>query len=238
MERGLLDRLEDRLPLAPPFLILAPGEERVLRPVARCLLRLEDIPLDRHTGDGEDLLLVGGDERPGAVRVGALVEASHHDPHPTVDASGELDRRQDLVTEVGERRRHLVGAADDGVDVLSHTKGHYPLDGIGTPEGLISVMTTNDIEVLDPALTRPGRVDYIEKVGLLDGAQLVEFVTRMWPGAVPTNELVEFIENPLTEVAPSTVVEAYKRHPHDAEKAMALIPILEEERCSTSSSPA
>lgn len=34
------------------------------------------------------------------------------------------------------------------------------LDGFITPHGLITIMTTNDREVLDPALVRPGRVDF------------------------------------------------------------------------------
>lgn len=38
------------------------------------------------------------------------------------------------------------------------------LDGVATPHGLITVMTTNRFEVLDPALTRAGRMDLIEKL--------------------------------------------------------------------------
>lgn len=34
------------------------------------------------------------------------------------------------------------------------------LDGVSTPHGLITIMTTNYFEKLDPALVRPGRVDY------------------------------------------------------------------------------
>lgn len=34
------------------------------------------------------------------------------------------------------------------------------LDGVGTPHGLVTIMTSNHPEVLDPALIRAGRVDY------------------------------------------------------------------------------
>jgi hypothetical protein len=34
------------------------------------------------------------------------------------------------------------------------------LDGVGTPRGLITFITTNHVDSLDPALIRPGRVDY------------------------------------------------------------------------------
>ncbi len=46
------------------------------------------------------------------------------------------------------------------------------LDGLATPHGLITFMTTNDIAVLDPALLRPGRADRIEELGYLDDDQL------------------------------------------------------------------
>jgi len=45
------------------------------------------------------------------------------------------------------------------------------LDGIATPHGLVTVMTTNDLASLDPALVRPGRADLVEEFGPLDGDQ-------------------------------------------------------------------
>lgn len=38
------------------------------------------------------------------------------------------------------------------------------LDGVATPHGLITVMTTNRFDVLDPALTRAGRMDLVENI--------------------------------------------------------------------------
>lgn len=40
------------------------------------------------------------------------------------------------------------------------------LDGVATPHGLISIVTTNHFEQLDPGLTRAGRMDRIEELGL------------------------------------------------------------------------
>jgi chaperone BCS1 len=34
------------------------------------------------------------------------------------------------------------------------------LDGFKAPENVLFIMTTNKIETLDPALLRPGRIDY------------------------------------------------------------------------------
>lgn len=42
------------------------------------------------------------------------------------------------------------------------------LDGVSTPHGLITVMTTNHPEVLDPAVVRTGRVDVVEEFTLPD----------------------------------------------------------------------
>lgn len=38
------------------------------------------------------------------------------------------------------------------------------LDGVATPHGLITVMTTNRFDILDPALTRAGRMDLVEEL--------------------------------------------------------------------------
>lgn len=46
------------------------------------------------------------------------------------------------------------------------------LDGIATPDGLITFMTTNHKNKLDPALIRPGRIDYVMKFGYITKNQM------------------------------------------------------------------
>ena len=46
------------------------------------------------------------------------------------------------------------------------------LDGIATPDGLITFMTTNHKNKLDPALIRPGRIDYVMKFGYITKNQI------------------------------------------------------------------
>lgn len=63
------------------------------------------------------------------------------------------------------------------------------LDGIGTPHGLITMMTTNHIENLDPALIREGRVDLQELIGPLTNYQiegLWQMTYNKVPGKLPT----------------------------------------------------
>lgn len=73
------------------------------------------------------------------------------------------------------------------------------LDGFMTPHGLITIMTTNNLEVLDPALVRPGRIDRTEHIDYVDDWQLRELVR------VFLNEHVDWTTN--KEVTPAEIVE-------------------------------
>lgn len=57
------------------------------------------------------------------------------------------------------------------------------LDGFHAPENVIFVMTTNDAEALDPALLRPGRIDYKLFMGKAVAAQKIELYRRFFPAA-------------------------------------------------------
>ena len=55
------------------------------------------------------------------------------------------------------------------------------LDGFSAPENVLFVMTSNVIENLDPALLRPGRIDYKLYMGQADDQQKVELYRRFFP---------------------------------------------------------
>jgi chaperone BCS1 len=57
------------------------------------------------------------------------------------------------------------------------------LDGFHAPENVVYVMTTNKVEALDPALLRPGRIDYRLYMGEAAESQRVELYRRFFPGA-------------------------------------------------------
>jgi len=67
------------------------------------------------------------------------------------------------------------------------------LDGFHAPENVLFVMTTNHIESLDPALLRPGRIDYKLFLGKAVEAQKIELYSRFFPEATDT-EAREFVE--------------------------------------------
>ena len=68
---------------------------------------------------------------------------------------------------------------EDGESTLLTLSGLLNvLDGADTPHGLITFLTTNHEEFLDPALMRPGRVDRRFHIGYLDEDQLNRMVAR------------------------------------------------------------
>ena len=67
------------------------------------------------------------------------------------------------------------------------------LDGFHAPDNVVFVMTTNDIQALDPALLRPGRIDYKLFLGLAADSQKTELFRRFFPEATE-DETREFVE--------------------------------------------
>jgi len=86
------------------------------------------------------------------------------------------------------------------------------LDGIATPHGLVTIMTSNHPESLDPALLRPGRVDLAEHFGLAGPGEINRLVSH-WYGTEVTVGLP-----PETRLSPASVTEICKncQHPDDA----------------------
>jgi len=67
------------------------------------------------------------------------------------------------------------------------------LDGFYAPTGVLFVMTTNHVEKLDPALLRPGRIDYKLCLGRASDHQKVELYRRFFPDSSEV-EAWEFVE--------------------------------------------
>jgi chaperone BCS1 len=68
------------------------------------------------------------------------------------------------------------------------------LDGFHAPENVLFLMTTNRIEALDPALLRPGRIDYKLFLGEATKSQKAELYRRFFPEATEI-EAREFVES-------------------------------------------
>jgi hypothetical protein len=109
--------------------------------------------------------------------------ANHFDLATYYLPLGDLERDADLVSLVSSIRPRSVLLIED-VDVFhaatersdSESKTSVAamlnaLDGVWTPHGLITVMTTNRRDTLDDALIRAGRVDVEEELSVLDEDQ-------------------------------------------------------------------
>lgn len=115
-------------------------------------------------------------------------------------------------------------AAYEGLNRVTFSGLLNCLDGVASSEARIVFMTTNYLERLDPALIRPGRVDYKEYVGFCSGYQLEEMFKRFYrknetlddANAEPTNQNHKlFAEKVLTtgrNVSPAQVQGFFMMH--------------------------
>lgn len=91
------------------------------------------------------------------------------------------------------------------------------LDGVATPPGLITIMTTNNRDALDDALIRPGRVDMDEVFGpIADTAHAADLFNIMY-GYRPV------MPETLVGVSPAAMVGVCKSHMRDPETALRLL---------------
>jgi hypothetical protein len=103
---------------------------------------------------------------------------------------------------------HAATRRDDDADVtLSGLLN--ALDGIATPHGLLTVLTTNTPGALDQAVVRPGRIDLTEHFGYAGADQVSRLVARYYE--VPAPDAAG-----ISGIAPAEVVEACKRHDNPA----------------------
>ncbi|VDM18607.1 unnamed protein product [Hydatigera taeniaeformis] len=84
------------------------------------------------------------------------------------------------------------GRAYEGMQGLTMSGLLNALDGVASTDGRILFMTTNYVDHLDPALVRPGRVDFKAEVGLCTEDQLARMFSRFYPQG-------EVAEHPLAK---------------------------------------
>lgn len=84
------------------------------------------------------------------------------------------------------------------------------LDGFVTPHGLITIMTTNNRSILDPALVRPGRVDVDEHIPCLDHDQLDRLLVQFLG---VTADVLPHVDSVLEMgVTPAEIIGVLKEH--------------------------
>ncbi|KUI63328.1 putative mitochondrial chaperone BCS1-B [Cytospora mali] len=98
------------------------------------------------------------------------------------------------------------------------------LDGVGSQEGRIVIMTTNKPEMLDPALVRPGRVDMKVHLGNISRKLAAEMFLRMFSDS-SENDIgqlaIEFAEHiPENKFTPSQLQGFFQMHLDSAADAV------------------
>jgi mitochondrial chaperone BCS1 len=102
---------------------------------------------------------------------------------------------RDAVSERPTKDPLASGGKETGADLLGVTLSGLlnVLDGFGAPDSVLFVMTTNRVEALDPALLRPGRIDYKLYLGAASEQQKVDLYRRFYPSASEL-EALAFVE--------------------------------------------
>lgn len=96
------------------------------------------------------------------------------------------------------------------------------IDGVTSSEGRIVFMTTNYVDRLDPALIRPGRVDYKQEIGFCSRIQLQKMFSNFYPQA-NEDEAVRFatqVHDNCRHVSAAQVQGFFMFFKHSSSKAL------------------
>ncbi len=124
---------------------------------------------------------------------------------------------EDVDVAIGTHVRpdHDTAASGDGQPV-SLAALLNALDGVATPHGLVTVMTTNHLHRLDPALVRAGRMDRVELIDLPGPAEVQALFARFYGEPYDADEVP-------AGMSQAEVSEIFKRHLGDAAAARAVL---------------
>lgn len=215
---GEVSRLYDAPKRSLDTVILKPGQIESLVGDIKRFLRDEELYVDMGMPYHRGILLYGmpgtGKTSIAAAAANALgldiflVTVSEVKTEKALKAIlGSIPARSVLVLEEIDS----CGAATDGATKdtgLSRDVLLQALDGFTAPHGLITIMTTNHYDRLDPALTRAGRVDLKLEIGAVNTEQITRLCQR-FIGYVP-DDLPDVREE--DGIVPADIIEIFKQH--------------------------
>lgn len=121
---------------------------------------------------------------------------------------------EDVDAYQAAKDREQDGGSGDSTGISS-TALFNALDGVVTPHGLITIMTTNHIDKLDPALIRSGRADRTLKLDLPAVSEYAKLWTLFFP-----NEEQWIVPSPgVPGMSQSDISEIFKRNWDNPEQA-------------------
>ena len=165
----------------------------------------------------------------------ALASTHHLDVYylPLSDITSDTGLAQ-LIANIADRSVLLIEDIDIASAATSREEGSErltlqgllnALDGVMTPNGLITIMTTNHPDRLDPALTRKGRCDVTEEIGYLTDEQLGRLVaiTTERFGPLPMIGDRQIVASEITEIVKANITDM------DAARAAIVEYLMEEQ---------
>ena len=195
--------------------------ERIVKEVSE-FLESEKFYVDRGLPWHRGLLLSGPPGTGKSSLAKGIAEKFNLDVYYLSIADVESDKELiEMVTDIPERSILLLEDIDtfNSVTERKQEKGSVTmsgilnvLDGIVTPHGLLTIMTTNHVERIDPAILRPGRVDMHLTIGMPDKDQ-VERLFELFYEQKPTVPL----DPKKRSVA--EITEIFKKNMHDPRAA-------------------
>jgi len=114
------------------------------------------------------------------------------------------------------RITHDRDGADQGKISMSSLLN--TLDGVATPHGLITIMTTNRFEILDDAIKRAGRMDLVEELGYPSANTLGEMFKHFY-GRNPDWLGYSDGDRPIEGLSTAQIAEIMKRNMDDPDAA-------------------
>lgn len=96
------------------------------------------------------------------------------------------------------------------------------LDGVATPHGLITMMTTNRFDIIDPALKRPGRMDLVEHLSYPTLNTLSKMYEHFFEKTPDWSKLGD-PDKELEGISTGEIAEILKRHMDDADAASVAV---------------
>lgn len=130
---------------------------------------------------------------------------------------------EDFDVHAAAQSRESKKKGSKKVSTVSNDKSFFTLsgllnimDGVMTPPGLITIITSNHETTLDPALLRPGRIDLAETLGYTVGKQ-VDNMFEMFYKKKPASPLA------IEGLEPAKVINIFKQNMADADNAEALL---------------
>ncbi len=131
-----------------------------------------------------------------------------------IQLKNEIERLKHAISEISAGKKVIMGqnqaqkivAKNDEISTEKLTLSFLLnlFDGVLETPGRIVIMTTNFIDKLDKAFTRPGRIDICCKLGFANCAQIIEIVEHRYDTKL-TEEQINVIQNVGNCIAPAEI---------------------------------